>query len=295
MHYTFLCASLKSDTMYKLIILFTCFFLSEWTLIAQSKNDSVLGKMILDEQMENIKKFNGRADCTNYWNMAVAYRHLERPADSIYNFLVKSMEDNPGKFLELIDFLVQYTTNDIKTTSFYYLLGDRFLTLVDTAKRKSMDQKREEPIVNNIINQEVVDTLIALMKDDQKYRSQPLLLNEKSYRDKQAILDNLNASKLFKLYQKYGYPGKSITGDNEYQDYFCLMVEHGQNESGQKRFWLPIIADAFKKDELSASVFKMLLDRIHWLETGKQYFGSHVGIPLDTPDNISKVREMYGL
>lgn len=281
--------------MYKLFILLTFIIASELSITAQSKNDPVLGKMILDEQMENIKKFNGIADCTNYWNIAVAYRNLERPADSIYIFLVKSMEENPGKFLELIDFMVQYTTNNIKTTSFYYLLGDRFLTLIDTAKRKSLAHKKEQPVVNNIINKEAVDSLIAIMNDDQKYRGQPHLLNDETNRAKQSLLDSLNTFRLFNLYKKHGYPGKSITGDNEYKDYFCLMVEHGQNESGQQRFWLPIIAEAFKRDELSGSVFKMLLDRIHWLETGKQYFGSQVGIHLDTPDNISKVKALYGL
>ena len=281
--------------MYKLIVLFILTYFYSFTLIAQSKNDPILGKMILDEQIENIKKYNGKADCTNYWNIAVAYRHLEKPADSIFFYLHKSMEDNPRKFLELIDFMVEYTTNVIKTTSFHLLLGSRFLDLVDVAKRKSVDLIQEEVVINNIINQEVVDTLLSMMKDDQKYRGSRSFLEDEGLRIKQAILDSLNTIRLYNIYKKYGYPGKSITGDNEYKDYFCLMVEHGQNHTGQQRFWLPIIAEALIKEELSESVFKMLLDRIHWLETGKQYFGSHGGVPLDTQDNIKQVKDRYGL
>ena len=39
----------------------------------------------------------------------------------------------------------------------------------------------------------------------------------------------------------------------------------------------------------------MLLDRIHWKETNKQYFGSHVGVPLETEEEIKRIKLKYGI
>jgi hypothetical protein len=264
--------------------------------IAQTNGDNPkLGAMILTEQVDDIKAHGGKVDCSNYWNIAVAYKHLGGPKDSIYNNLYKSMEDNPTKFTELVGFAIQYSENDMKQVGFYKILGSRFSDLVKQGKERAATQINNEPEITNIINQTVVDTLLAMMALDQKYRSDPNFTKDKRIQRQQYILDSINTKNLYKLYQVHGYPGKSITGDNEYQDYFCLMVEHGQNKSGEQRFWLPIIAAAFKKQELHPGIFKMLLDRIHWLETGKQYFGSHVGIPLDSDENIGTIKKQYGI
>jgi hypothetical protein len=258
-------------------------------------NDPILGQSILNEQMENIKEYGGRIDCTNYWNIAVAYRHLGMPNDSIYNNLLKSMEENPSKFSNLVNIFISSSEDNIKNLVFYKILGERFSTLVEMGKKKALLQSKEEIKIDNIINQEAVDSLIAIMHWDQKYRNDANFLKKEEIRVKQYILDSLNTKRLYKIYKKYGYPGKSITGDNEYKNYFCLMVEHGQNKSGEQRFWLPIIAEALKKKELDGAVFKMLLDRIHWLETNKQYFGSHYGVTMESQENIDKIRKLYGL
>jgi len=96
------------------------------------------------------------------------------------------------------------------------------------------------------------------------------------------------------LFNKFGYPGKSIVGDNEYQDYTCLLVEHGQTLENQKK-WFEIIAKALKNEELHKNPVRMLIDRIHWKEPGKQIFGSHAGIPFDNEEVIKAIEEKYGL
>ncbi|MBL0144751.1 MAG: hypothetical protein IPP48_02345 [Chitinophagaceae bacterium] len=265
------------------------------TTAQPSTNNPNLGKKILAEQVENIKEHNGKVDCINYWNIAVAYRHLGVSKDSIYANLYKSMEDNPSKFIETVEFAISYSDNNIQNVGFYKILGSKFLDLVETGKKKAGTQLQQESKITNIINQKVVDTLIAMMILDQQYRKDPFFLKNKEVQRKQYILDSLNGIKLYRLYKEYGYPGKSITGDNEYQNYFCLMVEHGQNKTGEQRFWLPIIAEALKKKELGTAIFKMLLDRVHWLETGKQYFGSHHDVPLDSDESIEKIKMQYGL
>ena len=96
------------------------------------------------------------------------------------------------------------------------------------------------------------------------------------------------------MFNKFGYPGKSIVGDNEYKDYTCLLVEHGQTLENQKK-WFEIIAKALKNEELHKNPVRMLIDRIHWKEPGKQIFGSHAGIPFDNEEVIKAIEEKYGL
>ena len=257
--------------------------------------DQRLGQMILQETRNAIEKAGGAANYIDYWNFATAYRYLGIEKDSIYINLQRSAAADPQNFLELVNYGVAAKGNDINLFPFYKCLGTPFLELVENTKKIAKNQIKSTPEHPDIINQKVVNLLIEMMESDQQYRKSPDFFSNKSYRQKQYVLDSLNAQKLYALYQKYGYPGKSITGDNEYQDYFCLMVEHGQNQTDKHRFWLPIIAEAFKKNELHAACFKMLLDRIHWLETGKQYFGSHLGIPLERNEEITKIRALYGL
>lgn len=260
-----------------------------------TKEDQRLGILILKETEDAVKAAGGVANYADYWNFATAYRYLGIGNDSILVNLTRSAEMDPHSFLTLIEYGIASKDNDIKNMPFYKCLGDQFINLINKAKAQAILTPKKEEIIDNIINQEVVNTLIEMMALDQQYRSDPNFLNSKENQRKQYVLDSLNTQKLYTIYKAHGYPGKSITGDNLYQNYFCLIVEHGQNQTGVQRFWLPIVGEAFKKGELNAGPLKMLLDRIHWLDTGKQYFGSHLGVPLESDEAIVQIRAKYGL
>ena len=277
------------------MLLFILLSLSFLAYAQNNASDPYLGRKILDEQIENIKDHGGKIDCTNYWNIAVAKCHLGEAVDSIYDNLYKSMLENPVKFSDLVEISTSFYDNDIKNSRFYKILGEKYLTLVELGKAKAAVTPSQESVITNVVNQKVVDTLKAMMEKDILYRKNADFTKDAVARQKQYLLDSINGIGLMQLYKVYGYPGKSITGDNEFQDYFCLMVEHGQNASGKQKFWLPIIADALKKKELHPSVFKMLLDRIHWIESGKQYFGSHHTVPMESDKNIQAIKVQYGL
>lgn len=286
----------KINNMQKILILFAISYI---ILIGQSSaqsltKDPLLGRRILEEQYENIKAFGGKIDCTNYWNIAVAYIHLDYSKDSVLQYIQMSMRENPKKFLDLVDYSISFSNNDIKETRFYKTLGEQYIKVVTMGKERAKLHLNEEKKITNVKNQKVVQQLINMMEKDSRHRKDPMFFKDKDIQKKQYILDSINMIDLYAIYNEYGYPGKTITGDNEYKDYFCLMVEHGQNKKGEQRFWLPIIAEAFRKGELSAAPLKMLLDRIHWLEHGKQYFGSHLNIPMDTSENIKAIVDKYG-
>lgn len=258
------------------------------------KLDSLLGKNILQEQKVRLKNLDGKADYLIYWNMAVAYSYLGAPPDTIFTYLNKSRITEPDQFVQTVDIAIQMSQNKIENLQFYKILGPKFLELIQKAQPSetpvSASQSKDSPIVN----QRVVQRLEKLLENDQKYRQLPAFSTDKMVQQKQWELDSLNALELELLYNEYGYPGKSITGDNQYQNYFAIIVHHLQSPSGKYRHWFPIIEKAYLKKELSASIFKLLLDRIHSFDTGKQFFGTQMGVPMENEEATNTIKQKYG-
>lgn len=257
--------------------------------------DTVLGKRILQEQKARLKNLDGKQDYLTFWNTAVAYRYLGAPADSIYACLVQSMRSEPGKFLETVDVAIQLSKDSIENLAFYKILGPKFTELTQEARLLKNLQPTVHPKDSMIVNQWLVNRLEKLLDNDQKYRGRPTFSMNRMEQQMQWELDSLNAIELELLYKEYGYPGRSVTGDNKYQNYFCIIVHHLQTPSGKYRHWFPIIEKAYFEKELSSSVFKLLLDRLHAFDTGKQYFGTQSGIPLENEDQIKSIEKKYGL
>ncbi len=260
--------------------------------IDNTSQDYEKGKHILSQTRKNIENNKGEKNYVDYWNLAKGIALTEGDKEKVHTLLLKSCKDDAFSFYDITQLDISFVDNDIKNTTFYKLLGDGYIDIVKDAQMMSSKKEETEEKVDNIINQVVVDELIEMMKIDQRYRQ---LGN--AYRInklKQDSLDAINQKRLIELFSTYGYPGKSITGDNKYKDYTCLIVEHGQNLTDQKK-WLLIIAEAYRNGELSVGPLKMLLDRIHWKEVGKQYFGSHVGIPFEPNEEIQRVKLKYGI
>jgi len=263
--------------------------------VDKSSADYTKGIHILEQTNQRINSRNGEIGSIDYWNLAVGTAFSEQDKVKTYEYLLKSQQlDNAG-FYENMEYLISFSNKDIRTTYFYKLLGQKFLNLFETSKNglKSSESSGELE-VENIKNQEVVNILIEMMDRDTKYRTDKNFLFEENLQKKQYELDAVNRAELIKLFDKYGYVGKSITGDNLYKNYICLLVEHGQNLTDQKK-WLPIIAEAYNKGEMTANPLKMLLDRIGWKENNKQYFGSHIGVPFASKEDINAIKLKYGI
>ena len=257
--------------------------------------DYIKGKYILEQANQEIDSKNGSKNYIDYWNLALGTCLTEGNKVKTYELLLKCKQNDNNGFYDLTGYLIEYYDNDIKNTDFYKLLGKEFTDLIETSKRELVkNNDKSEVEIENIIDNEVVDILIEMLNRDQKYRQDKNFLSNKELRRKQTELDEVNRKELVKLFDKYGYVGKSITGDNKYKNYVCLIVEHGQNLTDQKK-WLPVIAEAFKNGELNANPLKMLLDRIHVQETNKQYFGSHAGVSFDTEEEIKRIKLKYGI
>ena len=111
--------------------------------------------------------------------------------------------------------------------------------------------------------------------------------------ERQRKLDMDVQLELTEILNTYGYPGKSLVGEN-YMNYACLMIEHGGELEYQEKY-LPMVAEALKNGELEKNYVRMLIDRIHWKKTNKQIFGSQNGVPFDTDEVIREFKAKYNL
>jgi uncharacterized protein YfkK (UPF0435 family) len=261
----------------------------------QKIKDSVaFGKSILQNALKQIDDSDGEMVYADYWNLALANAYMGKDKKVVLNYLRQSKDASvPDFYIICKKTIVAY--GGLENVHFYKILRDEFISLMNEAKHKMANMEVAKPEkIDNIKNEEVVDILKAMMVKDRQYRTRADFFTNDSIRKLQYKLDAENTKELEYLFNKFGYPGKSIVGDNEYQDYTCLIVEHGQTLENQKK-WFEIIAKALKNEELNKNPVRMLIDRIHWRETGKQIFGSHAEIPFDNEEVIKDIEEKYGL
>lgn len=252
------------------------------------------GKSILKNALKQIEESNGEMVYADYWNLALAHAYMGKDKKVVLNYLRQSKEDSPSDFYVVCKESVK-ASGKVEDLLFYKLFKDEFINLMSAAKEEVDNMAETKPNEAHAIkNEAVVNVLKAMMAKDQLYRGKDDFFTNDSIRKLQYKLDAENTTKLEYLFNTFGYPGKSIVGDNQYQDYACMIVEHGQTLENQKR-WLNIIAKALENGELHKNPLRMLIDRIHWRETGKQIFGSHVGIPFDNEEVVKEIKEKYGL
>lgn len=230
----------------------------------------------------------------DYWNLALALAYMGKDKKVVLNYLRQSKEDSPSDFYVVCKESVK-ANGKIEDLLFHQLFKEEFIKLMNDAKEEVDNMVVTKPKkIDNIKNKEVVNMLKAMMEKDRLYRGKNNFFTNDSIRKLQYKLDAENTEKLEYLFNTFGYPGKSIVGDNEYQDYACIIIEHGASLENLKQK-LEIIAKAQSNGELRKAPVRMLIDRIHWRETGKQIFGSHVGIPFDNEEVIKGIEDKYGL
>lgn len=121
--------------------------------------------------------------------------------------------------------------------------------------------------------------LDTIWKADQYYRSAEKQSNVSSSQDdaehmkKQGITDVENLHKIEKIIGTYGYPGKSLVGD-QYQSVAFMVIQHNDPEAREK--YLPVIVAAAQKGELRNSSVAIMIDRSKMDKGEGQIYGSQV-------------------
>ena len=137
------------------------------------------------------------------------------------------------------------------------------------------------------LDSKLIRQIAQIHEDDQRYR-------KNGYDAKrQTPLDRKNERRIEKLFEHYGkYLGTSLVG-TRYNSVMWAVIQHSQPETMKK--YLPVVHEAVREGELPAGPLRMLIDRIQTEETGKQVFGSQVGVPLLTEAERKRIAEEYGI
>lgn len=111
--------------------------------------------------------------------------------------------------------------------------------------------------------------------------------------------DSLNLIRIKEIIKQYGYPGKSLVGDQS--STVWLVIQHADLKTQEE--YLPILQDAVNKGELSKSSFALLVDRVRMRKGEKQLYGSQITMkngkyeiyPIEDEPNVNKRRSEMGL
>lgn len=159
--------------------------------------------------------------------------------------------------------------------------------------------------------QKLGDQLDSIYTEDQQYRLQ-LMGSQKKYGAGSdevkalwqiiAVKDSTNLVKVKAIIDQHGWPGPDAIGKQGSKTLF-LVIQHSDQATQEK--YLPIMREAVRKGNASASHLALLEDRVAIGQGKKQIYGSQVGQdavtnqyyvqPLDDPDNVDKRRAKAGL
>lgn len=114
--------------------------------------------------------------------------------------------------------------------------------------------------------------------------------------------DSINLIKVSEILDKNGWVGADKIGGQANQTLF-LVIQHADLETQQK--YLPMMREAVKINNASASALALLEDRVRLREGNRQIYGSQIGtdhntqmnyvLPLEDPRNVDLRRAEVGL
>jgi hypothetical protein len=161
------------------------------------------------------------------------------------------------------------------------------------------------------LDKPLVVILDTIYQEDQKYRQQINGIEEKYGWESDEMKahwkiinekDSINLTKVKKILDERGWLGPDVIG-NQGNSTLFLVIQHSDLETQEK--YLPMMREAVKKGNASASSLALLEDRVALRKGEKQIYGSQVSrdqetgeyfvLPLIDPDNVDQRRAEVGL
>ena len=159
-------------------------------------------------------------------------------------------------------------------------------------------------------NKPLMRELEDIGEKDQRHRKDMRDVSEKHGWDseemnalwaKQSLLDSLNQLRIIEIIKEYGYPGKSLVGDQSGTAF--LVIQHADIEMQEQ--YLPILTEAAEKGELRYSSLALLIDRVRMRQNKPQLYGSQLQrddetggwrfYTIEDEKNVNKRRAEVGL
>jgi hypothetical protein len=153
------------------------------------------------------------------------------------------------------------------------------------------------------IDEELADELQAMVDKSEKVH-RPLLTNPKdSAQIRKAIAqEQQNMSRMKEIVQKYGWPGRSLVGEDGAKNAFLLVVQSNVDRDFQKAC-LKLMEKEAAKGEVDWKDVAFLTDQLRVLDGRKQLYGTQVKInkgkvtfhSIEDEKNVDKRRKEIGL
>ncbi|GAB2697991.1 hypothetical protein GCM10027037_22730 [Mucilaginibacter koreensis] len=183
-------------------------------------------------------------------------------------------------------------TNDMKTYIAVFLLLFTQLSFAQTYNKTLSAQLDSIGKTDELYRGSQVETLAK------KYGWESAQV--KSMMNQQAQIDLQNLKQVEAIIKQYGYPGKSLVGENRKSIAF-LVIQHNDLEVQEK--YLPLLTEAANKGELNKSSLAIMIDRINTGHGRKQIYGSQLhdsdhGTQIQMIEdeiNVNKRRKEVGL
>ncbi|MDD8016932.1 MAG: hypothetical protein PHP42_01030 [Bacteroidota bacterium] len=265
------------------------------------------------------------------------YRQLIKQADSLYNS--KDYKKSNDVYQQAFKFEKKNVNDLYNAACSAALAGDtknsfEFLKLACQNGWLNIDHMKKDSDLNGLHNdgqwiallskmQNTIDSieanydkplqkeLLEIFNDDQSIRNQYITATKKlGYNNPTAdslgkimiYKDSINLIKVTKILDEKGWVGKDKVGMQANQTLF-LVIQHSDLKTQEK--YLPMMREAVKKGNASASALALLEDRTALGQGKKQIYGSQIFTnhqthksyvaPLEDPDNVDKRRTEVGL
>jgi hypothetical protein len=170
------------------------------------------------------------------------------------------------------------------------------------------------PQKSKVANEELRQELLRRMQEDQAARAEAVewmkkrAVPGKAGKDEAPVvaklirIDAKNTQRMKEIVDRYGWPGKTLVGDDG-ANAAWLLVQHADHDHAFQKRCLALLKDAVKKHEASGQQLAYLTDRVLTGEGKKQVYGTQlhtvdgrlVPQPIEDEANVDRRRKEVGL
>jgi len=181
----------------------------------------------------------------------------------------------------------------------YFVFLMAALLLIAACSPPKTEKKEVEKKPQTVNKQENIDSirtiLIKAFRADQYYRflldsleqiygwESPQIQNTYAVMHK---VDSINLMVVDEIIRNYGWPGKSLVGEQASAGAFLVLQHSGDYQKMEK--YQPLLKEAAEKGELDWALYATYSDRINMYKNEKQTYGSQLIF-----NNTKKILELY--